>query len=161
MANLCLEFFPDKTHNHQIIRLFCSLGTYLSFPESKKKKKKCHWGDTNSVRVGKKKSMRNGNSQNSLVLKRRWEPKDGWLIFQNLTIHCDFSESLATVFPEITYCDFSGNSSRNWDYAKPQQIGCSPKVPFQILHQNSTVNIFGLLFKSRPNSSCCRNRVPL
>lgn len=38
MANLCLEFFPDKTHNHQIIRLFCSLGTYLSFPESKKKK---------------------------------------------------------------------------------------------------------------------------
>lgn len=37
MANLCLEFFPDKTHNHQIIRLFCNLGTYLSFPELKKK----------------------------------------------------------------------------------------------------------------------------
>lgn len=35
MANLGLEFFPDKTCNHQIIRLFCNLGTYLSFPELK------------------------------------------------------------------------------------------------------------------------------
>lgn len=96
MANLCLEFFPDKTHNHQIIRLFCNLGTYLSFPELKKK---YHREDTNSVRVGKKKSMGNGNSQNSLVLKKRWEPKDGWLTFQNVTIHYDLSESLATVIP--------------------------------------------------------------
>lgn len=73
MANLCLEFFPDKTHSHQIIRLFCNLGTYLSFPELK--------NATEGIQIvsglGSKKSMRNGNSQNSSVLKRKWEPKDG------------------------------------------------------------------------------------
>lgn len=38
-------------------------------------KKKCHWGDTNSVRVGKKKSRRNRNSQNSFkeeMRSKRW-----------------------------------------------------------------------------------------
>lgn len=37
MANVCLEFFPDAIRNRQIIRLFCSLGTYLSFPALQKK----------------------------------------------------------------------------------------------------------------------------
>ena len=65
MANVCLEFFPDEIRNCQIIRVFGSLGTYLSFPALQKR----HQRDTNSVRVGKK-STGNGNN-----LKIAWYPR--------------------------------------------------------------------------------------
>lgn len=95
MANVCLEFFPDEIRNRQIIRLFCSLGTYLSFPALQKKKS--HQRDTNSVRVGKKSTGNGNNLKIACYTRGSGNQKVAGGPLETVTTPSDLSETLSRV----------------------------------------------------------------